>query len=89
MKTASVQHISTLGNTNGIYNTYKIDYSALNRISTYIMKKLTNVSPFILLLVPVFMMMVFTVTTNVKPAAVNEVAMKAKAQSTLALQQAR
>ena len=89
MKTASVQHISTLVNTNIIYTSYQIDYSSINSIKTYIMQKLTNVSPFLLLLVPVFMMMVLTVTTSMKPSAADEVAMKSKAQTALALQKVK
>jgi len=63
MKTASVQHIDTLAQ-NRIYTSYEIDFSKLTNIYTYIMKKLTNVSPFLLLLVPVFMMMILTLTSN-------------------------
>lgn len=83
MKTASVQHIDTLVH-NRIYTSYQIDFSKLTNIYTYIMKKLTNVSPFLLLLVPVFIMMILTVTStatttdssmaNLKPATNTNVA---------------
>ncbi|CAM4258245.1 hypothetical protein SAMN06265348_108113 [Pedobacter westerhofensis] len=63
MKTASVQHLDTLIH-NRIYSSYQIDFSKLTNIYTYIMKKLTNVSPFLLLLVPVFIMMILTVSSN-------------------------
>jgi len=63
MKTASVQHLDTLVH-NRIYSSYQIDFSKLTNIYTYIMKKLTNVSPFLLLLVPVFIMMILTVSSN-------------------------
>ena len=84
MKTASVQHTATIVN-DRIYASYEFDYSNLTTIYTYIMKKLTNVSPFLLLLVPVFMMMVFTITTNTHKTADNTVAMKSKAQTELAV----
>lgn len=42
-----------------------------------IMKKLANVSPFLLLLVPVFMMMVLTVANNVSRSQDEEIAAKA------------
>jgi hypothetical protein len=75
MKTASVQHLDTLVN-NRIYASYQIEFSKLTNIYTYTMKKLTNVSPFILLLVPVFMMMVLTITSNVKTTEKNMAGMK-------------
>jgi hypothetical protein len=42
-----------------------------------IMKKLANVSPFLLLLVPVFMMMVLTIANNVTRSQDEEIAAKA------------
>lgn len=60
MKTASVQHLSTLVN-NREYTSYHIELNWLTNAGSSIMKKLTNVSPFLLLLVPVFMMIAFTV----------------------------
>lgn len=42
-----------------------------------IMKKLANVSPFLLLLVPVFMMMVLTIANNVSRSQDEEIAAKA------------
>jgi len=53
-----------------------ISTSYLTDINAYIMKKLTNISPFLLLLVPVFMMMVFTISTNLNAPAQNEEAIK-------------
>jgi len=64
MKSASVQHLDTLTNQR-IYASYQADFSKLTNIYTYIMKKLTNVSPFILLLIPVFVMLILTVTSSV------------------------
>lgn len=82
MKTASAQHLNILVNKSS-FASYQIEFNTLNLINTYIMKKLTNISPFLLLLVPVFMMMVFTITTHVKNTAVNEVVMKSKPQTAL------
>lgn len=83
MKTASVQHTATIVN-DRLYASYEFDSTNLTTLYTYLMKKLTNVSPFLLLLVPVFMMMVFTITTTTHKTAVNAVAMKSKAQTALA-----
>ncbi|MCX2450463.1 hypothetical protein OQX61_04180 [Pedobacter sp. PLR] len=41
------------------------------------MKRLANVSPFLLLLVPVFMMMVLTIATSISHAQDEEIAAKA------------
>ena len=46
-------------------------------INTNIMKRLANVSPFLLLLVPVFMMMVLTIATSINHAQDEEIAAKA------------
>lgn len=46
-------------------------------VNINIMKKLANVSPFLLLLVPVFMMMVLTITNNVTRSQDEEIAAKA------------
>lgn len=46
-------------------------------INTNIMKRLANVSPFLLLLVPVFMMMVLTIATSISHAQDEEIATKA------------
>ncbi|HEY0177814.1 MAG TPA: hypothetical protein VGC08_15635 [Pedobacter sp.] len=46
------------------------------------MKKLTNVSPFLLLLVPIFMMMVLTLVTNGNTSPENETALKSAAATT-------
>lgn len=40
------------------------------------MKKLSNVSPFLLLLFPVFIMMLFTIVTNTSTTQEDEVALK-------------
>lgn len=53
-----------------------VNTSFLANINTYIMKKLTNVSPFLLLLVPVFIMMVFTITSGFATSNQDEMAMK-------------
>ncbi len=47
-----------------------INTSFLTNTSTYVLNKLTGISPFLLLLVPVFMMMVFTLFS--RPGNVNE-----------------
>lgn len=64
MKTASVQHLNALVNNREYASSYHIEFNKLTSIGTYIMNKLTNVSPFLLLLIPVFIMMVFTLTAN-------------------------
>lgn len=87
MKTASLQYIGTTVN-NSLSVSYKSEINTLNNIVSniisYTMKKLTNVSPFILLLIPVFVMMIFALTGSsnmtrggeitAKAAPVNEVA---------------
>jgi len=47
-----------------------INTSYLTNASTYVLNKLTGISPFLLLLVPVFMMIAFTLFSN--PGNVNE-----------------
>lgn len=76
MKTASVQHLSTTIN-NELYASYQSGVSKLTNVNTYIMNKLTNVSPFLLLLIPVFVMMAFTITTSTTLNNTGNVAMKA------------
>ncbi|AMQ00762.1 hypothetical protein AY601_3906 [Pedobacter cryoconitis] len=61
MKTASLQYIDTTVK-NSLHVSYESEINALNNIASYTMKKLTNVSPFILLLIPVFVMMIFALT---------------------------
>lgn len=56
------------------------DNSFLMTIYSYTMKKLTNISPFLLLLVPVFMMMVISLSLNMRTVNDNEVAMKTMPQ---------
>lgn len=46
-------------------------------VNINIMKKLANVSPFLLLLVPVFMMMVLTIANNLTRSQDEEIAAKA------------
>lgn len=84
MKTASIQHTTSTLVNNRIYASYQIDFSNLTNIYTLIMKKLTNVSPFLLLLVPVFMMMVLTMTTATGTNHGNETALKTTSASTVA-----
>jgi|GEM_PF-3742865 len=59
MKTASVNPLHTLIN-NRIYTSYQFDLNHHTKIGSYIMNKLTVVSPFLLLLVPVFVMIAVT-----------------------------
>lgn len=83
MKTASLQPQNHLLN-NRINFTYHIEFSPLTNIYTNIMKKLTEVSPFIMLLVPLFMMLVLTVsqgtntTVNQKSAQKNAIELNSK-----------
>lgn len=67
MKTASVNYLPQ-------QTSVQVQFVNLNHITTYIMKKLTNVSPFLLLLVPVFMMMVLTLTSGTSNTQNDEVA---------------
>ncbi|SEA22901.1 hypothetical protein [Pedobacter hartonius] len=83
MKSASVQHLDTLVN-HRIYASYQTDFSKLTTIYTYIMKKLTNVSPFIWLLVPVFMMLILTVTSNVSTTDDHTAGIKSETNTTIA-----
>ncbi len=46
------------------------------------MKKLTNVSPFLLLLFPVFIMMLFTIATSTSITQEDEVAIKTTKSTT-------
>ena len=82
MKTASVQHLDTL--THNSYTNYQVDFSTLTNIYTYIMKKLTNVSPFLLLLVPVFMMMILTLAGNAGTQKEKLAEMKANSTTSIA-----
>lgn len=82
MKTASVQHLNTLVN-NREYATYHIEFNTLNRIGSYIMKKIMNVSPFLLLLIPVFAMMVFTISVNNGKATQDQAMLKTAPALTL------
>ena len=76
MKTASVQHFDSLIN-NTIHTSYKFEFSTLTNIKIAIMQKLTNISPFLLLLVPVFMMMVLTISSANSNTDKAELALKA------------
>ena len=75
MKTASIQYFDTTVN-NRLHDSYRLEISKLSNINTYIMKKLTNVSPFILLLIPVFVMMIFAIAGNKSMNQPNELVMK-------------
>jgi len=83
MKTASVQHFDSLLN-NRIHTSYEIQFSTLNYIKNLIMQKLTNISPFLLLLVPVFMMMALTIGSNITNNSKNELALKNAPQTEVA-----
>jgi len=73
--TASIQYFDTTAN-NRLHDSYRLEISKLSNVNTYIMKKLTNVSPFILLLIPVFVMMIFAITSNKNIAQHDGLAMK-------------
>jgi len=83
MKSASVQHIDHIIN-NKIYTTNETVLRTLNNINTNIMKKLTNISPFILLLIPVFMMMILTIATSITPDAESMSAAKTTTSTSVA-----
>ena len=76
MKTASVQHLNALVNNRDYASSYHIEFNKLTNIVTYLMNKLTNVSPFILLLAPVFILMVFTMTANMGKTPQNDAMLK-------------
>ncbi|WP_158796599.1 hypothetical protein [Pedobacter sp. L105] len=59
MKTASVNYLHTLIN-NRIYASHQIEFKKMNSIGTAIQNKLSAVSPFLLLLAPVFVMIAVT-----------------------------
>jgi hypothetical protein len=90
MKSASVPYFHTTVN-NRLHDSYRLEISKLSNVNTYIMKKLTNVSPFILLLIPVFVMMIFAITGTksinqpdglvMKTAPANEIAKTAYDQA--------
>ncbi|QNK62597.1 hypothetical protein H7F33_18995 [Pedobacter sp. PAMC26386] len=75
MKTASLQYFKNNVN-NRSHVSYQLEISTLTNIKSYIMKKLTNVSPFILLLIPVFVMMIFALASNKNTIQRDEIAMK-------------
>jgi len=52
------------------------------------MKKLANTSPFLLLLLPVFMMMVFTLTINTNQNSTDEIVVKPAKTSNSIVKQA-
>ncbi|WP_111635396.1 hypothetical protein [Pedobacter cryoconitis] len=76
MKTATLQYIDTTVN-NSLAVSYQSKINALNNIASYTMKKLTNVSPFILLLIPVFVMMIFAITGPSNMTTGSEITAKA------------
>ena len=81
MKTATLQPQNHLLN-NRINYTYHIEFSPLTNIYTTIMKKLTEVSPFIMLLIPLFMMLVFTVSQGNSVTADQQAKQKIAVEST-------
>jgi len=76
MKTASVQHLNALVNNREYASSYHIEFNKLTNIGTYIMNKLTSVSPFLLLLAPIFFLVVFTMTANMGKTQQNNVMLK-------------
>ncbi|MBB5620183.1 putative PurR-regulated permease PerM [Pedobacter cryoconitis] len=80
MKTASLQYTGTTVN-NSLSVSYQSEINTLNnivnKIASYTMKKLTNVSPFILLLIPVFVMMIFALTGPANMTRGSEITAKA------------
>ncbi|KQS41397.1 hypothetical protein [Pedobacter sp. Leaf194] len=58
------------------------------KLNEPIMKKLANTSPFLLLLLPVFMLMVFSLTINTNQNATGEIVVKPAKTSTSVVKQA-
>jgi len=58
------------------------------KLNEPIMKKLANTSPFLLLLLPVFMLMVFSLTINTNQNANGEIVVKPAKTSTSVVKQA-
>jgi hypothetical protein len=63
MKTASVQHLNNLVD-NREYTSYHIELNRLRSLSSTLLNKVMSVSPFLLLLVPVFMVMAYTIVAQ-------------------------
>jgi hypothetical protein len=63
MKTASVQHLNNLVD-NREYTSYHIELNRLRSVSSTLLNKVMSVSPFLLLLVPVFMVMAYTIVAQ-------------------------
>jgi hypothetical protein len=63
MKTASVQHLNNLV-ANREYTSYHIELTRLRALSSSLINKVMSVSPFLLLLVPVFMVMAYTIVSQ-------------------------
>jgi len=76
MKTASVQHLNAIVNNRDYASSYHLEFKKLTHAGTYIMNKLTNVSPFLLLLIPAFIMMVFTMTATMDKTSQNGAMLK-------------
>jgi len=74
MNTASITHSNFHQLTDMCFNSIK----KLNP-----MKKLTNVSPFLLLLVPVFIMMILTFSASTNSETQDEIAMKASSSKSV------
>ncbi|RZL28087.1 MAG: hypothetical protein EOO96_21370 [Pedobacter sp.] len=80
MKTSSANKISKA--------TIADDSFVTTTINKPIMKKLANTSPFLLLLLPVFMMMVFTLTINTNQNNTEEIVVKPAKNSASIIKQA-
>jgi hypothetical protein len=63
MKTASVQHLNNLVD-NREYTSYHIELNRFRSVSSTLLNKVMSVSPFLLLLVPVFMVMAYTIVAQ-------------------------
>lgn len=61
-----------------------VNLSFLTAAGTYFMKKLTSVSPFIMVLVPVFLMMLATLFLSTSNVNENNASVKLSAQTELA-----
>lgn len=60
MKTSAYQHLSQPLVSDRMYNSYQSHISSLSAAKTYIMDKLTTVSPFLLMLIPVLAVMIYS-----------------------------
>lgn len=76
MKTAAVQHFHTGINPNRSSQNYQIASLSITLFFTHLMKKLTYISPFLLLLVPVFLMMVLSLASQSKTSRNEDAAVR-------------